>query len=72
MNKLCLNRIHFLNRKIGYEVYDLSEGRLVAAKLAKETVEELLLDDLIKDGKLTNRALRFADDMLREFERLCE
>lgn len=65
--KVTLEQIFLLNKRIGDSVYalDSETNQLVAASLPKRYIREHFLDDMIDaKGNLTDRAVRFAKEIL--------
>jgi hypothetical protein len=62
-----LHQVFLLNKKIGDTVYAQDEsGQLVAASLPKRYIKEHMLDDMIDSkGNLTDRAIKFASEILQ-------
>lgn len=64
---ITLDQVFLLNKRIGDTVYalDTLSGNLVAASVSKRYIREHHLNDMINSkGELTDRAIRFAKEIL--------
>jgi hypothetical protein len=64
---VTLEQVALLNKRIGDTVYSVnsSTGKLEAAPTTRTYIREHHLDDMIDDrGRLTDRAIRFAKEIL--------
>lgn len=58
------NKAKHINEKLGVAIFDeQSPIDLKLIKYSKKEIKELCIDDLIQDGKWTNRLIMLVDDI---------